>query len=138
MTKVRCYDCHRTYDYDKDAFCPHCGAFNQRPRNGQTMTLSDRLNGEDSGKRSYTPRVEKRNPSQMDDWLKQAEQIYDKKIAPFQTRKNASGVESTVNSRHQESSDKKETEAMSKLKIIRWLLIGFVALELLGGIFDYI
>lgn len=29
MQKVRCSDCGRIYDYDDDAFCPRCGAFNQ-------------------------------------------------------------------------------------------------------------
>ena len=28
MQKVRCYECGRSYDYDEDAFCPRCGAFN--------------------------------------------------------------------------------------------------------------
>ena len=28
MQKVRCYECRRSYDYDEDAFCPRCGAFN--------------------------------------------------------------------------------------------------------------
>ncbi len=29
MQKVQCAECGRTYDYDEDAFCPKCGAFNQ-------------------------------------------------------------------------------------------------------------
>ena len=28
MQKVRCYECGKSYDYDEDAFCPRCGAFN--------------------------------------------------------------------------------------------------------------
>ena len=32
MSKVQCYECKRTYDYDEDGFCPRCGAFNQPPR----------------------------------------------------------------------------------------------------------
>ncbi|MDY3280992.1 hypothetical protein [Dysosmobacter sp.] len=28
VQKVRCYECGRSYDYDEDAFCPRCGAFN--------------------------------------------------------------------------------------------------------------
>lgn len=32
MQKVRCVDCGKTYDYDEDAFCPKCGAFNQPAR----------------------------------------------------------------------------------------------------------
>jgi uncharacterized Zn finger protein (UPF0148 family) len=29
---IRCDDCGRRYDYDEDAFCPNCGAFNQPPK----------------------------------------------------------------------------------------------------------
>lgn len=32
MQKVRCGDCGRAYDYDDEAFCPRCGAFNQPPK----------------------------------------------------------------------------------------------------------
>lgn len=32
MQKVQCAECGRTYDYDEDAFCPKCGAFNQPAR----------------------------------------------------------------------------------------------------------
>lgn len=29
MRRVKCEDCGKLYDYDYDAFCPRCGAFNQ-------------------------------------------------------------------------------------------------------------
>ena len=29
MRRIVCEDCKRSYDYDKDEFCPKCGAFNQ-------------------------------------------------------------------------------------------------------------
>lgn len=32
MKRITCEDCKRTYDYDKDEFCPRCGAYN-RPDN---------------------------------------------------------------------------------------------------------
>ena len=32
VQQVRCYECGKRYDYDEDAFCPKCGAFNQPPR----------------------------------------------------------------------------------------------------------
>ena len=31
MSKVRCYECKKTYDYQEDGFCPRCGCFNQPP-----------------------------------------------------------------------------------------------------------
>lgn len=32
MHRVHCSDCGKAYDYDEDAFCPRCGAFNQPPK----------------------------------------------------------------------------------------------------------
>ena len=29
MGTIRCHDCGKRYNYDQDAFCPRCGAFNQ-------------------------------------------------------------------------------------------------------------
>lgn len=29
MQRIVCEDCKKIYDYSKDEFCPHCGAFNQ-------------------------------------------------------------------------------------------------------------
>ena len=29
MRRIVCEDCKKLYDYDKDEFCPRCGAFNQ-------------------------------------------------------------------------------------------------------------
>jgi len=29
MRRVVCEECRKLYDYDKDEFCPRCGAFNQ-------------------------------------------------------------------------------------------------------------
>lgn len=37
MRRVKCYDCGKRYDYDEDAFCPNCGAFNQ-PRQNRIIT----------------------------------------------------------------------------------------------------
>lgn len=32
MARIRCYDCGKLYNYQEDAFCPHCGAFTPPPR----------------------------------------------------------------------------------------------------------
>lgn len=31
MRNVRCHDCGKRYNFDKDDFCPKCGAFTQPP-----------------------------------------------------------------------------------------------------------
>lgn len=37
MIKVRCYECGKTYDWQEDPFCPKCGAFNRRERDGKSQ-----------------------------------------------------------------------------------------------------
>ena len=41
MQKVRCYECGRSYDYDEDAFCPRCGAFNLPGRAENTVRVGE-------------------------------------------------------------------------------------------------
>lgn len=41
MRKIRCEDCGKTYDYDVDAFCPNCGAFNQPLRDARTVRVQE-------------------------------------------------------------------------------------------------
>ena len=35
MQKITCVECGKRYDYQEDAFCCHCGAFNQPPKSTQ-------------------------------------------------------------------------------------------------------
>ena len=45
MRNVRCHDCGKRYNFDKDDFCPRCGAFTQPPHatrigmNGQVVRV---------------------------------------------------------------------------------------------------
>ena len=32
MQTVRCAACGKSYDYQKEGFCPRCGAYNRPPR----------------------------------------------------------------------------------------------------------
>ena len=32
MRRIQCHECGKRYNYDEDAFCPNCGAFNQPQR----------------------------------------------------------------------------------------------------------
>lgn len=47
MRKVTCYECGKSYDFNEDAFCPRCGAFNQPPKSA-TINVNgevERLDG---------------------------------------------------------------------------------------------
>ncbi len=41
MRKIRCADCGKSYDYDDDAFCPRCGAFNQPQKGARSSVPRD-------------------------------------------------------------------------------------------------
>lgn len=43
MRRVTCKDCHRSYDYDKDDFCPKCGSYNPPKDFGSTKLEQDLL-----------------------------------------------------------------------------------------------
>lgn len=61
MRRVKCEDCGKHYDYDEDAFCPYCGAFNQpdrqksdfesnaKPEEDHKSFLSEEMQGEKRG-----------------------------------------------------------------------------------------
>lgn len=36
MASIRCKTCGKAYDYDKEGFCPDCGAYNRPPRQERT------------------------------------------------------------------------------------------------------
>lgn len=44
MTKIVCEECKRAYDYEKDDFCPRCGAYNQPRRTSSATVRQDGLN----------------------------------------------------------------------------------------------
>ena len=45
MQKVHCLECGKSYDYDEDAFCPKCGAFNQPGRTERRLRETERVDG---------------------------------------------------------------------------------------------
>ena len=45
MQKITCHDCGKQYDYQEDAFCPHCGAFNQPPHGEAGARPAVRVDG---------------------------------------------------------------------------------------------
>lgn len=44
MIKIVCEECRKTYDYEKDDFCPRCGAYNQPRRTAAAAVRQDGLN----------------------------------------------------------------------------------------------
>jgi len=45
MKIIQCEDCGKHYDYDEDAFCPKCGAFNQPSKSELIQMAENRVDG---------------------------------------------------------------------------------------------
>lgn len=41
MRRIVCDECRKWYDYDRDEFCPRCGAFNQQAKTWTTDSLGN-------------------------------------------------------------------------------------------------
>ena len=44
MTKIVCEECKKAYDYERDDFCPRCGAYNQPRRTSGATVRVDGMN----------------------------------------------------------------------------------------------
>ena len=44
MTKIVCEECKKTYDYERDDFCPRCGAYNQPRGTSGAVVRVDGMN----------------------------------------------------------------------------------------------
>lgn len=54
MRTIRCKDCGKRYDYDKDDFCPKCGAYNPPADSGATQLERELLSRFETGQRNQT------------------------------------------------------------------------------------
>lgn len=57
MRKVTCYQCGRSYDFDRDDFCPRCGSFTAPGDSSSTKLERDLLSRFDTGRQAprYIP-----------------------------------------------------------------------------------
>ena len=53
MRRIVCEDCGKWYDYDKDEFCPRCGAFNQLVRTWDTDAQGNFIRVDGVNERSH-------------------------------------------------------------------------------------
>lgn len=52
MRRIRCKDCGKSYDYDKDDFCPKCGAYNPPADSGATQLERELLSRFETGQQN--------------------------------------------------------------------------------------
>lgn len=75
MRNVRCHDCGKRYNFDKDDFCPRCGAFTQPPPatrigvNGQVVRvegINERNHGDSFAHAEFHNENRKRKGSDLE------------------------------------------------------------------------
>lgn len=122
MRKVRCAACGKTYDYDDDAFCPKCGAFNQPSRGQRAMQVTRKDGLSETGhERSflheeYHAEERQRRASGLNQKVLQAKETIRRQTAqPSRPAKGAKG------------------KADGK-KILKWIVIAYFAMSILGSL----
>ncbi len=122
MRKVRCAACGKSYDYDEDAFCPKCGAFNQPARGGSAMQVTRRDGLSEAGHEhsflheEYHEEERKRRAVDLDRKIDQTKQTLRRQEArPSRSARNRSAK-------------------LDGKKILKWIVIGYFAIALLGSL----
>lgn len=118
MQRIHCGECGKSYDYGEDAFCPHCGAFNQPARSGGGAV---RVEGLDEGnhKGSFL-----HQEFHKENWERRFTGL-------------SKGVRRTVRSAAQTAAPQRKREGAAKrspLSVIVWVILGIVVLNMLSGL----
>lgn len=120
MQRVRCYECGKTYDYGDDAFCPHCGAFNQAPRSariGADGSVVRRDGLEERGHQGSFLHQEYHREERERKW-KGLEKKTERPAMPKAERTK---------------SKKRGGAAVDGFAIFKWIVIAFVLLQFFAG-----
>ena len=80
MRTVQCYECGKRYDYDEDAFCPRCGAFNQPARASAKAALPPEGKGSDMAATARTQRRQKQLKKELGKNLQKMEEAVSKML----------------------------------------------------------
>jgi len=122
MRKIRCAACGKSYDYDEDAFCPKCGAFNQPPKGRSAIQairrdgLSEAGHGHSFLHEEYHEEERKRRAADLNQKISQAKQTIRRQAAqPSRSVRNG----------------KAKPDGM---KVLKWIVIAYFAITLLGGL----
>lgn len=129
MSRIRCHDCGKFYHVQEDAFCPHCGAFNQPARTSRinsdgVVVRVDGIN-EAGHEGSFTHREFHKEERQR------RRTGLDKNV-----QRPLSGIRpSAPGGRGNFSRQKKEKAANSELaKVIVWVVVALMILNVLSRI----
>ena len=127
MRKVRCIECGKTYDYDEDGFCPRCGAFNQPSRDMggavvRTAERRDGLNEKGHGgsflHREYHAEERQRRGTGLE----------------RDTDRASSSRRQTAAKPLTSSGGKQSRGKISVWKLIKWIIIFYIAFGMLTGL----
>ncbi len=122
MRKIRCSACGKTYDYDDDAFCPKCGAFNQPSKGQRTMQVTRKDGLSEAGhERSflheeYHAEERQRRDSGLEQKVLQARETIRRQAD--QPSRPARNVKTKVDGK----------------KILNWIVIAYFSITILGSL----
>jgi len=123
MRKIRCAACGKTYDYDDDAFCPKCGAFNQPSRGQRTMQVTRKDGLSEAGHdhsflhEEYHAEERQRRASDLNQKVLQARETIRRQAAQPSRSSTRNG----------------KTKIDGK-KIVKWIVIAYFAMAILSSL----
>jgi len=122
MRKIRCTACGKSYDYDEDAFCPKCGAFNQPSKGRSAMQVTRRDGLSEAGHEhsflheEYHKEEQQRRAADLNQKISQAKQTIRRQAAqPSRSVGNGKGK-------------------VDGKKILKWIVIAYFAIAIAGGL----
>lgn len=122
MRRVRCSECGKQYNFDVDDFCPRCGAFNQPAR-------SSRIGAD--GSVIWVEGLNERNHQESFVHEEFHEENKKRRGTPLSkgVRRGAKPSGAAVQSAWQKAEKK---GGLSPLKLLKWILILYFGLNILG------
>lgn len=127
MRKIRCYECKKSYNYDEDAFCSHCGAFNQpagiiKIDAAGNVIRTDGLNERNHGSFAHSEFHQEERERRKSGLDKSVQRI------PHATTGN------NTYQRQSQSQKKGETQPTAGA-VIRWIIFGIIGVNILLNLF---
>ncbi|MEG1989267.1 MAG: hypothetical protein RR035_08775, partial [Oscillibacter sp.] len=127
----KCYECGKNYDYQEDAFCPHCGAFTPPPRHAYiaadgSVVRVDGLNEAGHEGSFAHQEFHEEEKSRRKSGLSRGVQRIPDLVTAHQAPKPG---------QRQGSHQGKPQSPKGFVNVLVWIIVGLVFLNLLGSLF---
>lgn len=136
MRRVKCEDCGKPYDYENDAFCPHCGAFNQPGRQSGDIQPNTRVDGLNEKGHQNSFLHQEFHGEQKKIKIEKAGREMEKQVARLRQFMAQSAAQAEHRTRQEAETfqNKKEQNPKSGRAIFQWIVILIIIIKLLTGL----